>query len=619
MAAILGLGAGALLIAGPATPQPQPAGGQNGGGGLGGVRAGQPVFQQACAGCHTPQGLVVGDRTAPSLSTLQEFPPERIYDALATGKMAGQAASLTDLQKRQVSEWLSARPLGSAETGGMEHMKGHCAKSPAFDAKAGPAWNGWSTDLGNARFQPAAAAGLKAADVPRLELKWAFGLPQGADSFSQPTVVGGRVFFGSDNGFLYSVDARTGCLYWSFHAEGAMRAAPTVAEVKGRPGVRYAVFVGDMVNHAYAVDADTGKQLWMTRVDSQPRSHMTASPKYYDGRLYVPISSGETLMGSNPKYECCATRGVVVALDADTGKMVWRTESIAEKAAPRGRNQNGVQLWGPGGASIWNTPTIDPKRHLLYVGTGNAYTAPAAPTSDSILAIDLASGRVLWHHQEFQGDAFISGCKPVNDAGGNCPEKLGPDWDFGGASAVLRTLPSGKDILVAAGKGGVAIGLDPDKQGAVLWRTKLYSGDSPGIGGLVVFGPAVEGTTAYYPLNQPRGGLTAVDIRDGRILWSSGPLTQEQRGQSAAASAIPGIVFTGAWDGTLRAVSDQGKVVWEFNTAQTFDTVNGVPAKGGSLGQPGATIAGGMVFLGSGYIGTMNGAPGNVILAFAPR
>jgi polyvinyl alcohol dehydrogenase (cytochrome) len=617
-AAIFGLGAGAFLIAGAASAQPEPAGGRNGGGGLGGVRAGQPVFQQACAGCHTPQGLVVGDRTAPSLSTLQEFPPERIYDALTTGKMTGQAAALSDLQKRQVSEWLAARPLGSAEIGGMEHMKGHCTANPSFDAKAGPGWNGWSADLGNARFQPAGPAGLKAIDVPRLKLKWAFGLPQGADSFSQPTVVGGRVFFGSDNGFLYSVDARTGCLYWSFHAQGAMRSAPTVAEIKGHPGVRYAVFVGDMVNHAYAVDAQTGKQIWMTRVDSQPRSHMTASPKYYDGRLYVPISSGETLMGSNPKYECCATRGVVVAVDADTGKIVWRTESIAEKAAPRGKNPVGTQLWGPGGASIWNTPTIDPKRHVLYVGTGNAYTAPAAPTSDSILALDLETGRVLWHHQEFQGDAFLSGCKPVNDAGGNCPQTLGPDWDFGGASSVLSTLLNGKDILVAAGKGGVAVGLDPDRQGAVLWRTKLYTGDSPGIGGLVVFGPAVVGTTAYYPLNQPRGGLTAVDIRDGRILWSAGPLTQEQRGQSAAASAIPGVVFTGAWDGVIRAVSDQGKVVWDFNTAQAFDTVNGVPAKGGSLGQPGATIAGGMVFLSSGYIGTMNGAPGNVILAFAP-
>ncbi len=454
--------------------------------------------------------------------------------------------------------------------------------------------------------------------MPRLKLTWAFGLPQGADSFSQPTVVSGRVFFGSDNGFVYSVDARTGCLYWSFHAQGAVRSAPTLAPIKGHAGVRYAVFVGDLVNHAYALDAQTGAQIWMTRVDSQPRSHMTASPKYYDGRLYVPISSGETLMGSNPKYECCATRGAVVALDANTGEIVWRTESIAEKAAPRGRNSVGTQLWGPGGASIWNTPTIDPKRHVLYVGTGNAYTEPAAPTSDSILALDLNTGRVLWHHQEFQGDAFISGCKPVNDAGGNCPETLGPDWDFGGASAVLSTLPNGKDILVAAGKGGVAVGLDPDKQGPSCGAPSSTPGKSPGIGGLVVFGPAVAGTTAYYPLNQPGGGLTALDIRDGRILWSASPLTKERRGQSAAASAIPGIVFTGGWDGVLRAVSDEGKVVWEFNTARAFDTVNGVPAKGGSLGQPGATIAGGMVFVGSGYIGTMNGAPGNVILAFAP-
>ena len=590
-----------------------------GGGGLGGVRAGQPVFQQNCSACHTPQGLTIGGRVAPALSTLQEYPPERIYDALITGKMQIQAAGLNDQQKRQVSEWLAARPLGSADAGGMDHMTNHCRANPAFDPKSGSSWNGWSADLGNSRFQPADKAGLKAADVPRLKLKWAFGLPQGADSFSQPTAVGGRLFFGSDNGFVYSVDARTGCIYWSFHGQGAIRSAPTVAAIKGHPGVGYAVYVGDMQNHAYAIDAQTGAPIWTNRVDIQPRSHMTASPAYFDGRLFIPISSGETLMGGNPNYECCATRGVVVAVDADTGKILWRTESIAEKAAPRGKNQIGTQLWGPGGASIWNTPTIDPKRRLLYVGTGNAYTAPAAPTSDSILALDMSTGRVVWRHQEFQGDAYISGCRAVNESGGNCPEKLGPDWDFGGASAVLHSLPGGKDILVAAGKGGVAVGLDPDKEGAVLWRTTLYTGDAPGAGGLVVFGAAVDATTAYYPMNQPGGGLTAVNIADGRIVWSAGPLTKERRGQSAAASAIPGVVFTGAWDGVLRALSTDGKVIWEYNTGQAFNTVNGVPAKGGSLGQPGATIVDGMVFVGSGYIGTMNGTPGNVILAFAPE
>jgi polyvinyl alcohol dehydrogenase (cytochrome) len=561
---------------------------------------------------------MIGDRAAPALAALQDYPPERIYDALTTGKMQQQAAALSDLQKRQAAEWIAARPIGAAEAGGADHMSNRCAANRPFDPKAGSSWNGWSPDLGNTRFQPAAAAGLTAADVPRLKLKWAFGLPEGADSFSQPTVVGGRLFFGSDNGFVYSVDARTGCVYWSFHAQGAIRSAPTVAPIKGRPGTPFAVYVGDMQNRVYAVDAQTGAQLWVTRVDTQPRSHMTASPAYHDGRLFVPISSGETLMGGNPSYECCATRGVVAAVAADSGQILWRTESIAEKATPRGKNAIGTQLWGPGGASIWNTPTIDPKRHRLYVGTGNAYTEPAAPTSDSILALDIETGRVVWRHQEFQGDAYISGCGATSALGGNCPRTLGPDWDFGGASAVLRALPNGKDILVAAGKGGVAVGLDPDHDGAVRWRTKLYDGPPPGAGGLVVFGPAVDEATAYYPLNQPGGGLTAVDIADGGIRWSSGPLTQEQRGQSAAASAIPGVIFTGGWDGVLCALSDRGQVIWSFNTAAAFKTVNGVPARGGSLGQPGATIADGMVFVGSGYIGTMAGTPGNVILAFAP-
>jgi polyvinyl alcohol dehydrogenase (cytochrome) len=264
---------------------------------------------------------------------------------------------------------------------------------------------------------------------------------------------------------------------------------------------------------------------------------------------------------------------------------------------------------------VWNTPTIDPKRKRIYVGTGNSYGPVAAETSDSILALSMDDGHIVWSHQEFKGDSFMVGCGNSNPAGGNCPETLGPDWDFGGSSIMLQRLATGRDVLVAAGKGGVAIALDPDDAGKVLWRTKLYSGPPPSPLGLVVFGGTADGQRAYYPLQRPGGGLTALQLETGNIAWTA-ELKADNRGQIGAASSIPGVIFTGGWDGILRAVDINGKVIWNFATKREFEAVNGVPAAGGSLGSPGPTIANGMLFVSSGYVGVQNGAPGNVILAF---
>jgi polyvinyl alcohol dehydrogenase (cytochrome) len=266
---------------------------------------------------------------------------------------------------------------------------------------------------------------------------------------------------------------------------------------------------------------------------------------------------------------------------------------------------------------VWNAPTIDPRRRRIYVGTGNSYGPVVADTSDSILALSMEDGRVIWSHQEFKGDSFMVGCGPKNAPGGNCPETLGPDWDFGGASVILQTLPGGRDVLVAAGKGGIALALDPDDNGKVIWRTRLYDGQPPSALGLVLFGGSADGTRVYYPLQQPGGGLTALQLDTGAIDWKA-TLNTDRRGQGGAASAIPGAVFTGGWDGILRAVdAGTGNVIWTFNTNSQFKTVNGVEARGGSLGPPGATIANGMVYVASGYIGVQQGTPGNVVLAFA--
>ena len=158
------------------------------------------------------------------------------------------------------------------------------------------------------------------------------------------------------------------------------------------------------------------------------------------------------------------------------------TQSVQEPLRELGENAKGKQRWGPAGASVWNTPTVDAKRGLIYVGTGNSFGRIAAATSDSILALRMEDGKMMWHHQEFEGDAFMARCQATNPADSNCAEKLGPDYDFGGSSAILQTV-NGKDILLAAGKGGVAIALDPDNEGKLLWRTQLWEDQAPSASG----------------------------------------------------------------------------------------------------------------------------------------
>ena len=581
------------FFAGSLLAQPQPPG--------------QALFQSKCANCHSADGV------APSLAALNAMPTERIFDALLTGKMREASTGMTNRERRTVAEFLGKRPLNDPAAGDVTKMTNRCASNPDLgDIAATPAWSGWGGPT-NARFQTASAAGLTAANVPRLKLKWAFGLPAGSSLYSQPAIAFGRVFVGSDDGVVYSMDAKSGCAYWAYRSDMFGRFAPIVAPISGYPGTRYAISFVTRSSTAYAIDAHTGKLLWKNEV-KDGLNNLSATAAYYDGRLYVPLSGTETLTGGNLDYECCKSRGTVVAVDANTGKVLWRAQSIQEPLRNLGENSRGKQMWGPAGASVWNTPTVDAKRKRIYVGTGNSFGRIAASTSDSILAMRMEDGKIVWHHQEFAGDSFMSGCRPTNAPDTNCPEKLGPDYDFGGSSAILQTV-NGKDILVAAGKGGVAIGLDPDADGKLVWRTQLWETQAPSASGLVVWGGAADGQRVYYPLQQAGGGLKALQLATGKVDWNA-PINADRRGQAGPASSIPGVVFTGGWDGILRAVDAAGKVIWTFDAKQDFQTVNGVIANGGSFGPAGAVVANGMLYIASGYVGIQGGSQGNVVLAF---
>jgi polyvinyl alcohol dehydrogenase (cytochrome) len=338
----------------------------------------------------------------------------------------------------------------------------------------------------------------------------------------------------------------------------------------------------------------------------------------------VPVSSFEETAGRDAKYECCTFRGSLLALDAYTGKILWKSFTVQQEPKPFKKNSAGTQMHGPAGGAIWSAPTLDLKRKLIYVGTGNSYTDIESEHTDAIVAFDMVAGKIKWVNQVTPKDSFLVGCGRAGSAG-NCPEKNGPDYDFG-SSPVLRTLPNGKQILLGGQKSGVMWAFDPDENGKVLWQTKVGNGGA--LGG-IEWGFAADAENVYIPVADPGGaarkpGLTALKMTTGEQLWHvpappakcSWGATRCNNSQSAAATVIPGVVFSGTSDGRLRAYSTKdGAIIWEVDTAQPIDTVNAGQAKGGTLDGGGPTVANGVLYTNSGY-GRLIGYPGNLLLAF---
>jgi polyvinyl alcohol dehydrogenase (cytochrome) len=588
------------------------------------------LFQDRCLSCHGNRAY----ERAPSPAALRAMSPERIYAALTTGVMKSVGDTLSETDRRRVSESIAGQLLGASQSGDAANMPNRCASSPPLQDLSGPAWNGWGNGLGNHRFQSADAAGLTAANVGRLKLKWAFGYPGGTSAYGQPTVVAGRVFVGTDTGYVYSLDAGSGCVYWSYRSRAGVRNAMTLGPihpVHADQKARYAVFFGDLKANAYAIDAETGREIWVTHVEKHYTTRVTAAPALYEGRLYVPISAWEGFSAHTLDYPCCTADGSVSALDANTGKILWKTYSIRERPHPTHKNSKGVQQWAPAGAPIWNTPTVDPARHALYVGTGDASTYPAPKTSDSVLALDMRTGKILWSRQIYRNDSFIVGCTGAGFTE-NCPKVVGPDWDIP-MSPMLKKLEDGRELILFGTKPGDMFALNAAQRGATLWHVDVFGGAVSGERAAPppfaertamqranrgpLWGGALDERVAYFGLNG--GGVAALEMSDGKRLWYT-PLNSTEAHRvthGAAVTLIPGVLFVGGSDGTLWALAtEDGHSLWSFDTAKPFATVNQVAAHGGSLSAPGATVVGGMVFVGSGY-GVIGATPGNVLLAFA--
>ncbi len=563
------------------------------------------VFQTRCGGCHNA-GNTVG---APRVETLRGMPWQAILGALETGKMKTVGSGMSAAERESLAKSIGTAPVQPAASF-------HCTVQPSVRNNIA-GWNGWA-DPANTRFESARAAGLTSQTTPRLKLKWAFGFPGVTTAFGTPTVSAGKVFVGAADGAVYSLDAHTGCTYWTFTAAAGVRVAPAVDNAG-------AVYFGDLKGNVYAVDG-AGKLMWKVRSDEHPLAVITGSPKLYAGRLYVPVSGrDESMAATDGKYECCTFRGSVVALDAATGKQIWKAYTVTDTPKPTGKNAKGATTWGPSGAVPWSSPTLDIAKRAVYVGTGVNYSQPTTNTSDAILAFDMDSGRLLWSRQFTVADAWTFACGAPDKT--NCPRDPFVDSDFGN-SGMLRNLQGGKRILVASDKGGTVYGIDPDRAGEIVWKQKIAAG---GVNGGTMWGGASDERGVGYigisdfTAGKPEvgGGLIAMQLATGEQLWRTPaprPACVGMPGCSAAQPApvtvIPGEAFLGSWDGHIRAYeTGAGKIVWDFDTARDFETVNGVKAHGGSINSMAPVVAGGSLYITSGYSG--NAMPGNVLLAFS--
>ncbi|MAT92797.1 MAG: dehydrogenase [Halioglobus sp.] len=588
-----------------------------------GTATGDQLFQQHCYTCHNG-----GTPKAPRLDTLMQMPREAIYAAITSGIMSSQASALSAEERAVLADFLGV----SADR--ERPAKPACNAPPGWlDTGSTLRVEHWGMSADGRRFIPPAVAGLAREELPQLALEWAFAYPDAVRARSQPAVLGSALFVGSQGGQVYAIDSSSGCVHWQYQADAEVRVAITL----GEGDAAHLLFFADTAARVYALDARSGTLVWSTVVDSHSNATVTGSPIFYlqagRARLYVPVSTTEDNETPDPQYSCCTFRGSVVALDALSGEREWKTHTIARTPTVHHRNPRGVPQLGPSGASVWNQPIVDAKRGLLLFGTGQNHSSPADDNSDAVFALDLASGKVVWKTQLTQNDAWNSSCLSPPGARFNCPEEDGPDFDIG-ASPVLVSQGE-RAILVVGQKSGDVYGMDPDT-GEVRWKRTLARG---GLSGGVHFSLAADGDTVYVPIDdydnylpyppdrydhrgEQRPGVYAVHAFSGETRWFRSARDAcdgaDCGGFSAAITAIDGAVLACARYGRCFAFDrDSGATLWSYDTAREFDSISGQTAQGGNVDGPGPVVAGGRVFINSGY-SFYTGAAGNVLLSFRP-
>jgi polyvinyl alcohol dehydrogenase (cytochrome) len=588
---------------------------------------GQAIYERACGGCHNnPEAT-----RAPALASLRTLNRATVEYAINIGYMKIQAQDLSSTERVQLVDWLALEQRHNSDWLSRARCSG---KEASIDVSAKPIAATFGLGPRNLRQQSAAQTGLKTADFAKLELAWAVAFPQTPTMRSQPVVVGDTLFVASsDSGRLFALSSRSGCVKWQFESSVPLRSSLSHGEMQpGKP----VIVAGDAVGAVIAIDATTGKQLWRSDLRMHESNRITGTPVIHKGRVYAPLSSVEINYTRLDTYECCKAQGAVIALDLRTGAKLW-TGRTMEEATRRKLNRAGAQLWGPSGAPIWSTPAIDERRNVLYVGTGENNSLPVTETSDAIVAFDLDTGERKWVFQATKRDAWNYACRD----GANCDfgdEAVVLDHDFGGSVMIVQR-KDGRDLLVVGQKSGTVWALDPDKNGALVWSTKISRG---GANGGIHWGTATDGVRIFVPLNDrngptpefPLGGpsLHALELETGKVTWSrkaegdcSGDRKQRfatcdtRLGYSPAPLVVDGAVIQGSVDGVLRVFdAATGATLWSYDTMRKFDTVNGVPGNGGSIDSSPYVAANGTLFVVSGY-SRFGESPGNVLLAFRPK
>ena len=576
------------------------------------------LYQKHCAACH--EGKVP---RAPHMITFSTLGAEAVLTAMNEGVMRSQASALSAPEREVLAGFLAGEAMAPPEP----IMACTQPMAPlARDDKS--AMKGWGGDARNQRHASANSTGFTRDNVSQLALKWVFAYPGALRARSQPLVHDGVVFVGSQSGDIYALNLETGCAHWTYSAGAEVRSSLSLGHVPGRPNP--VLYMGDFSATAHAIDALDGSLVWRTAVGDHPDATITGSPKLHEGKLYVPISSSEWATAADPGYACCTFQGGVVAVDAASGELQWRNHVIDEPALETGeQNPFGAPRKGPAGAPVWNSPTIDADRGVLYVGTGEGYTSPAADTSDAVVAFSLETGERQWAKQLLGGDAWNMACF-IGEAA-NCPEEDGPDLDIG-ASTILWS-DGDSDYLLVGQKSGDVYALDPDEDGAVLWHNKVGRG---GFLGGVHWGMSADTESLFVPIADTTitgrftgavsPGIHALDPTSGDRKWytpsvadceGKSPVPVCDQGMSAAITSTDDLVFAGSLDGNLNVYdSVSGEIIWSFDTFGDFESVSGDMALGGSIESDGPVLYEGHVLVNSGY---QFGArmPGNALMVFS--
>ena len=577
---------------------------------------GMALYQAHCAACHDGQVP-----RAPHMITFSTIGAATILNAMNNGVMRAQAAALSASEREVLAGFLAGEAMAPPKP--VLACSDPMSELASVDAAA---MQGWGGNAENHRHSD--GAGLDRNNVDQLALKWVFAYPGALRARSQPLVHDGVIFVGSQSGDIYALDLESGCAHWTYSAGAEVRSSLSLGQLPGRDDP--VLYMGDFSATVHAIDASDGSLIWRSSVGDHPDATITGSPKLHEGSLYVPISSSEWATAADPGYACCTFRGGVVSVDATSGELNWRAHVIDQPAAETGEtNPFGAVRKGPAGAPVWNSPTIDAKRGVLYVGTGEAYTSPAADTSDAVLAFSLVTGERQWAKQLLGGDAWNMACF-IGEAA-NCPEEDGPDLDIG-ASTVLWS-GGDRDYLLVGQKSGDVYALDPDKGGAVVWHNKVGRG---GFLGGVHWGMSVNEDSLFVPIADTTitgrftgpvsPGIHALDPTSGEVRWytpsapdceGKSPIPVCDQGMSAAITSTDQLIFAGSLDGNLNVYDSlSGEILWSFDTFGDFESVSGDTALGGSIESDGPVLYKGHVLINSGY---QFGArmPGNALMVFS--